>query len=94
MDQQRLSELYRDMAAHCRIAGVPNDELFNGGVHQWLRANVTHKPDNAFFIVLGICSAMADMTAQEEGYRDAIDRAATLMQERMEAKRRLALTGK
>ena len=74
----RLAELYREGAARCRVAGLPIDDQPGGAIHQWVATNCDHRPETAFFIVLGICCAMADMKAQSEGWDSQGQRAAAL----------------
>ena len=71
----KLSEMYRNAAAMCRAAGVPNEEHNGGTVHQWVMTHCSYRPGTEFFIVFGICCAYADMDAQSEGYDNSVDRA-------------------
>lgn len=80
-DTTKLGKMYEQAAAMCVAEGVENDAEPCGALHRWVVANVTHRPDTAFFIVQGIAAAMADLDAQEQGYRDQGDRAAALMRE-------------
>ena len=73
-----LDELYREMAACCLVAGVPIDGDAGGAVHRWVCANVAHRDGTAFFIVLGVAAAMADMEAQRAGWMGQCERAAAL----------------
>ncbi len=78
-EPRRLDQMYRDAAGYCLDAGLPIDDTPNGVIHQWVIANVRHRPETAFFIVVGICCAMADILAQREGYESASDRAAKMV---------------
>jgi len=73
-----LGKIYEDCAVRCRKERVPLDAEPNGAIHRWVSQNVKHRPDTAFFIVIGIAAAMADIEAQSEGFRDQFDRAAKL----------------
>ena len=73
-DEMNLDEEYRRMAEKASVEGVPNDAEPMGAIHRWVAENVNHRPETAFFIVLGISAAMADMDAQSEGYRNQFDR--------------------
>ena len=71
-----LEELYRECAIRCRDEGIANDDSPFGAIHCWVISNVRHRSDTAFYIVLGISGAMADLDAQFEGFTDQLDRAA------------------
>lgn len=76
-EPSKLHEMYRQCAALCRNAGVPCDDSAGGPVHAWVHQHCSYRPGTEFFIVLGICCAMADMDAQAEGYEGQADRAAS-----------------
>jgi hypothetical protein len=63
------------MAKTVIAEGVENDAEPMGAIHRWVVQNVDHRPETAFFIVLGISAAMDDLDAQQEGYRNQFDRA-------------------
>lgn len=73
-----LDAMYEQMAELCEAAGLAIDDTPNGAIHRWVMQNVKHRPDTAFFIVLGIAGAMADRAARREGYSSAGHRAAIL----------------
>jgi hypothetical protein len=57
----QLGELYRQCAERCIAEGVVLSERPDGPVHRWVKRNVKHREDTAFFIVLGICCEMNDL---------------------------------
>jgi hypothetical protein len=70
-----LDEMYKQAAREARAAGCTCDDTPNGCVAQWVRANVTYRPETEFFIVLGIAAELADLEAQAAGFENAIARA-------------------
>jgi len=78
MANTRLGQMYRNAAKRCRDEGVPLDDSPNGAIHQWCVRNCKMREGTEFFIVLGICCAMADLEAQAEGYENQSDRAAAI----------------
>lgn len=62
----RLDELYRQAAEMCIEEGVVLCDRPDGPVHRWVKRNVKHRPDTAFFIVLGVCHEMHKLTQQEK----------------------------
>ena len=70
-----LDEEYNRIAKTAIAEGVENDAEPMGAIHRWIAQNVDHRPETAFFIVLGISAAMDDLDAQQEGYRNQFDRA-------------------
>ena len=73
----KLGEMYRQCAALCRNQGIACDDSPGGAVHAWVHQHCSYRPGTEFFIVLGICCAMADMDAHAEGYDSSADRAAS-----------------
>ena len=71
-----LDLVYRECAVRCQEEGIPNDDSPFGAIHCWVISNVRHRSDTAFYIVLGISGAMADLDAQSEGFTDQLGRAA------------------
>lgn len=63
-----LREVYRQCAELCLDAGINIDDSPGGAVHRWVAKNVSHRPETAFFIVLGICCEMADAKARRLGF--------------------------
>ena len=70
--RQRLESLYAQAAEKAYQDGVDpgnEDELV-----QWINTNCSFDPDNLFFLVLGIGSALADLIATGEGYQNQVDK--------------------
>ena len=70
--QQCLESLYAQAAEKAYQDGVDpgnEDELV-----QWINTNCSFDPDNLFFLVLGIGSALADLIATGEGYQNQVDK--------------------
>lgn len=77
-DQQAFDTLdrtYRAIAMRLWARGFPCDDSPLGPVHRWVVRNVKHRPDTAFFIVVGVTCAMADLEAQSQGFESSVDRA-------------------
>ena len=71
-----LENLYKQCAVKCREDGVALDSGPCGDIHRWVMQHVKHREGTAFYIVLGIAAAMADLDARDEGFADQFDRAA------------------
>jgi len=80
--QATLSEMYLAAAKMCFDQGVSIDGNPGGSIHQWVVNHVRFRPGTEFFIVTGICSAMCDLEAQQEGYTNQFDRAGQKMREK------------
>ncbi len=74
----QLTDLISQAAAQCEADGVAIDGAPNGAVCQWVRRNVSYRPDQEFFVVTLITAEMADRQARKEGYTSQSDRAAQL----------------
>ena len=64
--KMNLSEQYAEMAKICYFAGMNCDDRPDGQIHRWVMANVKHRPETAFFIVLGINCELAKLTAEPQ----------------------------
>jgi hypothetical protein len=71
-----LKQMYHDCAVRCRDEGVRIETTKGGAISRWIDRNAKCRPGTEFFIVNGIAAEMADLEAQEEGYRDQLHRAA------------------
>jgi hypothetical protein len=71
-----LADLYNQAATAAMAEGIGPDDTPTGAVAQWVRRNVSYRPETEFFIVLGVAGAIADLQAQAAGFKSAADRAA------------------
>ena len=72
-NSKALGELYAQAAQKAFDDGIDagdQDQLV-----QWIQANCSYDPDNEFFLVLGIGSALADLQSQSKGYKHQVDEA-------------------
>jgi hypothetical protein len=72
-DSKALGELYAQAAQKAFDDGIDagdQDQLV-----QWIQSNCSYDPNNEFFLVLGIGSALADLQSQSKGYKHQVDEA-------------------
>lgn len=86
-----LDDLYQNAANLCLAKNLPIDDSPNGPIAAWARANCTYRPETEFFIVLGICGAMADKQAQAQGFESSSHRAAAIASAKFPPKPRRGL---
>lgn len=72
----KLISLAADAAERDGIA-VDGEPL--GAVHMWVMENISHRPEQTFFIVFVLTAELADREAQRQGFTNQLDRAAKLI---------------
>ena len=68
-----LKALYKSAAEQANKDGI--DSGNEDDLVQWIWANCKYHPDNEWYLLLGIGSALADLQAQAEGYKNDVHRA-------------------
>lgn len=67
-----LSAAYHRAAERANADGI--DAADETSLVQWIRNFCSYRPDTEYFLVLGIGSELADIQAQEAGYKNEVDR--------------------
>ena len=76
-----LEALVEKTAAQAHMDGVdPGDQLQLVG---WIRKNCAYNQDNEFYLVLLIGSRLADLRAQEKGFKHQVDMAFTMAEAKL-----------
>jgi len=68
-----LKELYNQAARKAFTDGV--DAGSESALVAWIWSNCNYRPDTEYFLVLGIGCALADLQAQEKGFKNEVQRA-------------------
>jgi hypothetical protein len=74
----RLQELIGKAADAAESDGVPCGGEFGGPVHEWVRRNVSYRPESEFYVVFLLSCELADRQARREGFANQADRAVRL----------------
>ena len=78
-----LQELIGQAADAAESDGVECGGEFGGPVHQWVRRNVSYRPETEFYVVFLLSCELADRQARREGFKDQADRAVCLAAEKL-----------
>ena len=70
-----LQELIGQTADAAESDGVECGGEFGGPVHEWVRGNVSYRPETEFYVVFLLSGELADRQARREGYKSQADRA-------------------
>jgi hypothetical protein len=77
-----LEGKYEEIASAAHHDGVKASD--EADLLVWIRARVKYRPDTEFFIFLGVGAALADLEAQEEGYKNQAERAYDLAMKKLD----------